>query len=98
MALPSTHIGSGPGEVGSSGMQVKPLVPWRSMFILPSAPIVAIEACFARAAGAAFSALATSCFSLGAFAACAGSADAMLSKDTHATMQKARLPFIIHSP
>src|SRR3954454_22313017 len=36
-AFLSMHIGSGPGVVGLSGMQVQPFLPWRSVFIDPSA-------------------------------------------------------------
>src|SRR4051812_43405791 len=35
--LASMHIGSRPGVCGLSGMQVQPLLPWRSVFIEPSA-------------------------------------------------------------
>src|SRR4030095_8454181 len=58
-ALASKHIGSGPGVVGESGMQVQPLVPLRTSVILPLASAVTIEAFFASDAGAADSALAT---------------------------------------
>src|SRR3954452_15702619 len=58
-ALASMHIGSGPGVSGASGMQVQPFLPARTWFILPSAPTVTIAASCARAAGAAYSALAT---------------------------------------
>src|SRR6266478_325826 len=60
-ALLSQHIGSGPGVSGLSGMQVKPLVPLRSVRMPPfgsGATIVAFSATFF---GAAFSALATIC-------------------------------------
>jgi hypothetical protein len=63
------HIGSGPGVAGASGMQVQPLVPWRSVFIAPFASTVTTEAACAIAAGAAVSALAIGSFELGAAAA-----------------------------
>ncbi len=59
-AFLSQHIGSGPGVAGLSGIQVKPLVPLRSVRIPPfglGATIVALSATFL---GAAFMALATS--------------------------------------
>src|SRR3954453_8227947 len=58
-ALPSKHIGSGPGVSGASGMHVQPFLPARTWFILPSAPAVTTAASWASAAGAADSALAT---------------------------------------
>src|SRR5437763_11553560 len=58
-ALPSKHIGSGPGVSGASGMQVQPLVPLRTVVIAPLASTVTTEALCASAAGAAASALAT---------------------------------------
>src|SRR5581483_3339178 len=67
-AFLSMHIGSGPGVAGESGMQVNPLWPSRNVRILPSALIVMIVASFDTAAGAARSALAISCASLGGFA------------------------------
>ena len=42
---------------GASGMQVQPLVPWRSVFALPLASIVTIDALCAIDVGAADSAL-----------------------------------------
>ena len=56
-ALASMHIGSGPGVVGLSGMQVQPLLPLRSSVTLPSAPTVMTDALCAIDAGAADSAL-----------------------------------------
>src|SRR6478736_6178994 len=53
----SMHMGSGPGVAGLSGMQVKPLVPLRSVRILPSASMTMTVASFATLAGAAFIAL-----------------------------------------
>src|SRR6185437_7576298 len=66
-ALASMHIGSGPGVAGESGMQVQPLWPFRSVRILPAAPIATMVASFATAAGAARSALAIKLASPGAF-------------------------------
>src|SRR4051794_8746259 len=63
-ALASKHIGSGPGVVGASGMQVQPLVPLRTTVMVPLASAVTIDASCASDAGAADSALATG--SLGA--------------------------------
>src|SRR5215217_8464862 len=57
IALVSPHIGSGPGEFGLSGRQVKPLLPRRRMRMLPSASIVTIAAAAATASGAAAMAL-----------------------------------------
>ncbi len=51
------HIGSGPGVVGLSGMQVQPLLPLRNSVTLPSAPTVMTDALCAIDAGAADSAL-----------------------------------------
>src|SRR5450631_863626 len=65
-AFLSQHIGSGPGVSGLSGIQVKPLVPLRSVRIPPfgsGATMVAFSATFL---GAAFMALATSSSSVGA--------------------------------
>src|SRR5436853_6611029 len=67
----SMHIGSGPGVAGLSGMQVNPLVPLRSVRILPSASIAMMVASFATLAGAAFIALAMSSLSPGPFFASA---------------------------
>src|SRR5579859_6766164 len=84
-AFLSMHIGSGPGVVGLSGMQVKPLVPLRTSRILPWSSIATIVACFEIDAGAADMALLMSAASLGpAFAlwsilcswACAATANA----------------------
>src|SRR5690242_5400100 len=58
MPLASVHIGSGPGVAGLSGRQVKPLVPARSSFIEPSAPMSMIIAPLPTASGAALIALA----------------------------------------
>jgi len=57
MALASMHIGSGPGVCGLSGMQVKPLVPLRSVVMVPSALARAIVAWAATLTGAALIAL-----------------------------------------
>src|SRR5579883_2400811 len=62
-ALGSMHIGSSPGDVGSSGMQVHPFVPLRKLRMLPSGAIATIVACPAIAAGAADMALAMSSLS-----------------------------------
>src|SRR5690242_20415903 len=70
IAFLSAHIGSGPGVAGLSGMQVKPLVPLRSV-CMPLSSMVTIVAPLATAAGAACMALAISCASLGAFLAAA---------------------------
>src|SRR5687768_14771873 len=47
------HIGSGPGVAGLSGMQVKPLLPLRRVFIVPSGLAATIVAFLATASGAA---------------------------------------------
>ena len=57
IAFASTHIGSGPGVVGLSGMQVQPLLPLRRTFELPLASMTTIDALWAIDAGAADSAL-----------------------------------------
>src|ERR1700676_3072976 len=57
IALASMHIGSGPGVAGLSGMQVKPLVPLRSVRILPPGSITTIVAFLPTLAGAALIAL-----------------------------------------
>src|SRR5690349_843444 len=57
MPLASPHIGSGPGVVGESAMQVKLLVPLRSSRMVPSAPMSIIVAPSAMALGAAVMAL-----------------------------------------
>ncbi len=62
--LASTHIGSGPGVAGLSGMHVNPFVPLRRVRILPSASIVTIVAAFPTFAGAADVALAINCSSV----------------------------------
>src|SRR4051794_10863588 len=56
-ALASMHIGSGPGEFGSSGMQVKPLVPFRIVRISPFSFATMMVAFLATAGGAASIAL-----------------------------------------
>jgi hypothetical protein len=74
IALASPHIGSGPGEFGLSGRQVKPLVPWRRVRIFPSASIATIAAPSATASGAAAMALwiiASSVIAAGAACCCA---------------------------
>src|SRR5512135_727136 len=68
IAFASRHIGSGPGVVGLSGMQVQPLLPLRSVRML--APSIATIVAFLETLiGAAFIALATSWASVGAAAA-----------------------------
>src|SRR4051812_3033221 len=62
-AFLSMHIGSGPGVVGLSGMQVQPFLPWRRVLIEPSACASMIVASFETEAGAA--AIALSIGSLG---------------------------------
>src|SRR5690348_14464481 len=64
MADLSAHIGSWPGVEGASGMQVKPLVPWRRVRMLPSGCMAMMVACRPTAAGAARMALAMSLASL----------------------------------
>src|SRR5216684_5236982 len=66
MAFLSIHMGSGPGVAGLSGIQVNPLVPLRSVRILPSASIATMVAFLATLAGAALMALLTRSASLGA--------------------------------
>ena len=58
IALRSMHIGSGPGVVGLSGMQVKLPVPWRTVRMVPSAAMTTMVAFSATALGAAVIALA----------------------------------------
>src|SRR3546814_12671367 len=65
IAFASMHIGSGPGVVGLSGMHVNALVPWRSVRIVPSAPVATIVASLATRAGAARMALAIHSASVG---------------------------------
>src|SRR5438105_14497077 len=65
MAAGSMHIGSGPGVAGLSGMQVKLLVPLRTVRILPPSSMATIVACLPTLGGAADSALAMSCASVG---------------------------------
>src|SRR5262245_49800166 len=65
MALASMHIGSGPGVVGLSGMQVKPFSPLRSVRMAPAASMAITVAPLPTASGAAFMALATSASSEG---------------------------------
>src|ERR1700752_304198 len=59
------HIGSGPGVAGLSGMQVNLLVPLRTVRILPPSSMPTIVACLPTLGGAADSALAMSCASVG---------------------------------
>src|SRR5437879_5851951 len=59
------HIGSGPGVAGLSGMQVKLLVPLRTVRILPPSSMTTIVACLPTLGGAADSALAMSSASVG---------------------------------
>src|SRR5436190_13051856 len=56
-ALASMHIGSAPGVLGLSGMQVQPFLPLRRTFIVPSGWAATIVASLAIAAGAATMAL-----------------------------------------
>jgi hypothetical protein len=66
------HIGLGPRVAGESGMQVQPLVPARSVRILPSGSIATMVAAFATPGGAAVIALAINCSSvIGAVASAA---------------------------
>src|ERR1700726_2965181 len=58
IALGSRHIGSLPGELGSSGTQVQSLLPLRSTFMLPSSLISAIVAVRDTLGGAAVMAFA----------------------------------------
>src|SRR4051812_45063783 len=59
MAFWSPHIGSGPGVAGLSGMQVKLLLPCRTVLIWPPASMLMIVASLAMAGGAADIALLT---------------------------------------
>src|SRR4051812_21734159 len=64
MELESMHMGSGPGVVGLSGMQVKPFVPLRTVRMLPSGFITTMVACeltFEGAAAAALLMMSASC-------------------------------------
>src|ERR1035438_9688589 len=65
-AFLSQHIGSGPGVSGLSGMQVKPLLPLRSVRIPPFESGVTMVALSATFLGAAVMALAISSSSVGA--------------------------------
>src|SRR5215469_943545 len=65
IAFLSRHIGSGPGVVGLSGMQVQPLVPCRIVRILPSASIATMVAFLLIDCGAALIALLMSSASVG---------------------------------
>src|SRR5436853_3734564 len=76
MAAGSMHIGSGPGVAGLSGMQVKLLVPLRTVRILPPFSMTTIVACLPTLGGAADSALAMSCAWVGPGLAAAGLAGA----------------------
>src|SRR5437762_13648320 len=76
MAAGSMHIGSGPGVAGLSGMQAKLLVPLRTVRILPPSSMATIVACLPTLGGAADSALAMSCASVGPGLAAAGFAGA----------------------
>src|SRR5438045_267776 len=62
-ADPSMHIGSGPGVVGLSAMQVKPLVPARTVLMVPSGCAATTVAPPETFAGAARIALWMSCWS-----------------------------------
>src|SRR5262249_8241667 len=57
IALRSAHIGSGPGVLGLSAMQVNWLLPWRTTRIFPSLPTSMIVAPLPIASGAADMAL-----------------------------------------
>src|SRR3984893_2033127 len=57
IAFRSAHIGSGPGVLGLSAMQVNWLLPWRTTRIFPSEPTSMIVASFPIACGAADMAL-----------------------------------------
>src|SRR5436853_2910618 len=70
-AFLSQHIGSGPGVSGLSGMQVKPLLPLRSVRIPPFGSGAKMLASSATFLGAAFMALAISSSSVGAVLAVA---------------------------
>src|SRR5438270_10433333 len=72
LAAGSMHIGSGPGVAGLSGMQVKLLVPLRTVRILPPSSMATIVACLPTLGGAADSALAMSCASVDPGLAAAG--------------------------
>src|SRR6185369_1089200 len=88
-ALASKHIGSGPGVVGESGMQVQPFVPLRTSVILPLASAVTIDAFFASDAGAADSALATGSAGAALLAAAVSSPLAFASLVVAALLQPA---------
>src|SRR3954468_8496133 len=65
IALGSKHIGSLPGELGSSGTQVQSLLPLRSTFMVPSSFIsvtVAVRETLGGAAVMAFAIFAASVF------------------------------------
>src|SRR6185312_12795454 len=66
IAFASMHIGSGPGVVGLSGMQVNALLPLRRVRMVPSAFATTTVAILATCVGAARIALAIICASLGA--------------------------------
>src|SRR5882724_2959920 len=68
-AFLSQHIGSGPGVSGLSGIQVKPLVPLRSVRIPALGSGTTMVAFSATFLGAAFVALAISSSSVGAYLA-----------------------------
>src|SRR5271157_4565316 len=57
IAFRSAHIGSGPGVLGLSAMQVNWLMPWRTIRIFPSESTSIIVAPFPTASGAADTAL-----------------------------------------
>src|SRR3954453_2953291 len=74
IAFGSRHIGSLPGELGSSGTQVHVPVPLRSTFIVPSSFIsatVAVRETLGGAALIAFAIFAASVFGAFHSAACA---------------------------
>src|SRR5258706_2410125 len=79
IAALSMHIGSGPGVLGASGMQVKPFVPGRSERIVPSAAAAMTAACLETPAGAAGSALLVECATVGFGAAAAVGAGGLAS-------------------
>src|ERR1700688_2410570 len=87
-AAGSMHMGVGPGTSGLVGMQVKALVPLRSVRILPSASMATMVAWLPTFGGAADSALAMSSASVGAALAGAG-AGASAAHAAHASGIKA---------
>src|SRR3979490_1200697 len=76
----SRHIGSGPGVLGSSGMQVKALVPERNVRMPPVASMATPAAGFATPEGAADRALLINCASVCFGAAAAAAASGVTSR------------------